>query len=70
MSLPKPSSDSAYVDVTIVLGGSLEMPEYFINKDGSKSNITLPDYAFIIQHKKLQKNILFDVGLEKVLVPV
>jgi hypothetical protein len=66
MSLPKPSSQSAYVEVTIISAGSLDMPEYFINKDAPEDSITLPDYAFLIEHKGLGKKVFFDVGIAKV----
>lgn len=67
MSLPKAASSSAFVDVTIFLAGTLDIPEYLINKDAPKEPLICPVYAFLIQHKTLGKKVFFDLGLSKVI---
>jgi len=66
--LPSASSSSAWVDVTIVSAGALNMPGHYILKDAPEDLITIPDYAFLIEHKTLGKKVFFDVGMAKVLL--
>jgi len=65
-SLPKSSSPSAYVDISIIEGGQLDVPKNLIEKDGSEGKNVVPSYAFLIEHKGLGKKVFFDLGLCKV----
>jgi hypothetical protein len=66
MTLPQPTSSSAYVDVTIIPSGFVSLPEYTLHKDGTDEIINLIDYAFLIEHERLGKKVLFDLGVAKV----
>jgi hypothetical protein len=63
-SLPKASSASAYVDISLIPTGVLSLPDNFLHKNGDPEKIAVvPDYAFLIEHKASAKNFFFDLGI-------
>jgi hypothetical protein len=65
-SLPKPSSTTGYVDVSILTGGELSVPRNMVHKDGPEDENICPSYSFLIENKTLGKKALFDLGVYKV----
>jgi hypothetical protein len=65
-SLPKPSSTTGYVDVSILTGGELSVPRNMVHKDGPEDENICPSYSFLIENKTLGKKVLFDLGVYKV----
>lgn len=69
MTLPQASSSTAYVDITVIPAGNVVLPDYTLHENGTDEKITLPDYAFLIEHKALGKKAFFDLGVAKVAFP-
>jgi hypothetical protein len=65
--LPKPASSTAYVDVTLIPAGKLDIPDYTLHQNGTEKLLICPDYAFLIEHNALGKKVFFDLGIAKVL---
>lgn len=57
---------SAHVDITVIPAGNVALPDYTLHANGSEEVITLPDYAFLIEHHGLGKKAFFDLGVAKV----
>jgi hypothetical protein len=66
ISLPKAGSPSAHVDVSLIRGGKIGIPDYCFHENGTRDEIVVPDYAFLIEHRSLGKKVFFDLGLNKV----
>jgi hypothetical protein len=62
-TLPKAISADAFVNVTIVAGGDMAIPDWALHLDGTKEFRKCPVYTFLIEHEKLGKKVFFDQGL-------
>jgi hypothetical protein len=65
--LPKTDSSSAFVDVSIILSGTMAIPDWALHLDGTQEFRDCPVYAFLIEHHHLKKKIFFDLGLSTVI---
>lgn len=66
MSLPPPSDDQAYCNVSALEAGHIELAlEMFINPATPGSIYIPPSLAFLIQHSKSRKNFVFDLGIRR-----
>jgi hypothetical protein len=65
-TLPKAISADAFVNVTIVAGGDMAIPDWALHLDGTKEFSKCPVYTFLIEHEKLGKKVFFDQGLSTV----
>ncbi|KAK3681243.1 beta-lactamase-like protein [Podospora appendiculata] len=62
--LPPAQDDQIFVTVSPILGGEITLPEkYFIDPADPAASHTVPSLAFLIQHPKLNRRIMFDLGL-------
>ncbi|KAK3326930.1 beta-lactamase-like protein [Cercophora scortea] len=62
--LPPAQDDQTFVAVSPILGGEITLPEkYFIDPADPAAYHTVPSLAFLIQHPKLNRRIMFDLGL-------
>lgn len=66
MTLPQALLATAFVDIAIIPTGTITLPEYTLHKDGGDKLITIPVYAFLIEHEALGKKAFFDLGVPKV----
>jgi hypothetical protein len=64
-SLPKATSVDAFVKISIVLAGTMEIPDWALHLNGGKDFLDCPVYTFLIEHPKLGK-VFFDLGLHTV----
>jgi len=64
--LPKATSSNAFVDVTIILSGTMGIPDWALHLDGTKEFRDCPVYAFLIEHQHLKRKVFFDLGLSTV----
>jgi hypothetical protein len=64
--LPLPSSATAYVDITIILTGSIDIPEWALHEGATNDVVKCPVYAFLVEHKALGKKAFFDLGIHNV----
>ncbi|KAI0356383.1 Metallo-hydrolase/oxidoreductase [Trametes cingulata] len=64
MSLPPPSANQAYVQVSALYAGSVNVPVAWV-LDGvpDDERMTVPALAFLIQHPSRPDKLLFDLGI-------
>jgi hypothetical protein len=65
-SLPKATSSTAYVDITLIETGTIDIPLWALHQDGPQDTIRIPVYCFLIEHGSLGKKVMFDLGVPKV----
>lgn len=60
---------AGYVDVSLLHGGFLTLPEHFFCADQEDKTVTslVPSMCFLIRHPRTGHNVVFDLGLRKVL---
>lgn len=66
MELPTPNPSQSYVQVSVLEGGYIHVPESYAVEGGSptKPNV-LPSMAFLLHHVQNGKRIVFDLGIRK-----
>jgi hypothetical protein len=64
--LPNATSNHAFVNVTIILSGTMGIPDWALHLHGTKEFRDCPVYAFLIEHQHLKRKVFFDVGLSTV----
>lgn len=66
MSLPPPQADQAYLDVSALEAGEMQMHlEIFVDDAEPGSTVTVPSMAFLLTHSKSGQRILFDLGCRR-----
>jgi hypothetical protein len=68
-SLPKATSSTAYVDITLIETGTIDIPLWALHQDGPQDMTRIPVYCFLIEHGSLGKKVMFDLGVPKVFAP-
>jgi len=68
-SLPKATSSTAYVDITLIETGTIDIPLWMLHQGGPEGMIRIPVYCFLIEHGSLGKKVMFDLGVPKVFRP-
>lgn len=64
--LPPPAEDQAYVDVSALRAGMIEIPrEWVIDTAKPGERINLPALSFLLRHSKTGETFLFDLGIRK-----
>ena len=65
--LPPPAEDQAYVDVSALEAGMIEIPrEWVIDNATPGERIDLPALSFLLRHsKKPDETFVFDLGIRK-----
>ena len=65
-SLPPPSDDQAYMDVSALEAGHLNIPLNLIAAgDQPDDPIICPSLAFFLRHSKSTKRVVFDLGIHR-----
>ncbi|KAF9554723.1 Metallo-hydrolase/oxidoreductase [Agrocybe pediades] len=66
MSLPPPSANQAYCNVSALEAGLIKLPdEMFITK-ATPGKVTLaPSLSFLLEHSETKKKVVFDLGIRK-----
>jgi hypothetical protein len=59
----------AYVDITLIENGTIDIPLWALHQDGPQDTIRIPVYCFLIEHRSLGKKVMFDLGVPKVFSP-
>jgi len=66
MSLPPPSSNQAYCDVSALEGGTILLYTHRFIHDGIPGEaLTVPSLSFLLRHSKTAQKFLFDLGIRK-----
>ncbi|KAL0068430.1 hypothetical protein AAF712_004508 [Marasmius tenuissimus] len=66
MSLPPPSSNQAYCDVSALEAGHVRLPtERFIHDGKPGEVVAAPSLSFLLRHSKTGHKFLFDLGIRK-----
>jgi len=65
-SLPPPSDDQAYMDVSALEAGHLAVPWDIIAAGDTPSGpMACPSLSFFLRHSKSNKQIVFDLGIRR-----
>ena len=66
MSLPPPSANQAFCDVSALEAGHVKIPLAWVLANVSEDEfLTLPALAFLVRHRSDGDTVLFDLGLRK-----
>lgn len=64
--LPPPAKDQAYVDVSALRAGMIEIPlEWVIDTAKPGERLNLPALSFLLKHSKTGDTFVFDLGIRK-----
>ncbi|OJA19587.1 hypothetical protein AZE42_05658 [Rhizopogon vesiculosus] len=65
-SLPPPSDDQAYMDVSALEAGHLKIPLGLVAAgDQPDDPVVCPSLSFFLRHSKSNKRVMFDLGIRK-----
>ncbi|KAF8195443.1 beta-lactamase-like protein [Pholiota molesta] len=65
-TLPAPTSDQAFCNVSALEGGTMNAPDEMFIADGAPGQrSTLPSLCFLIQHSNRPEKIVFDLGINR-----
>jgi glyoxylase-like metal-dependent hydrolase (beta-lactamase superfamily II) len=65
-SLPSPSDDQAYMDVSALEAGHLSVPWALIAAgDQPDDPMVCPSLSFFLRHSKNNKRVVFDLGIQR-----
>lgn len=64
-SLPTPSDEQAYMYVSALEAGHLNVPLSLMAVNQSDDPITFPSLAFFLRHSKSNKRVVFDLGIHR-----
>jgi len=64
-SLPPPSVNQLYIEVSLLPSGHLFLSEIEIFGDPSGKNVLYPSMSFLLRHSLTKRLIVFDLGLRK-----
>ncbi len=65
-TLPPPSANQAFCDVSALEGGLLHIPcKYIVATAGEDERIFAPALAFILTHSNTKEQVVFDLGIRK-----
>ncbi|KAG2144502.1 beta-lactamase-like protein [Suillus clintonianus] len=64
-SLPSPSNEQAYMYVSALEAGHLNVPLSLMAVDQSDGPIDFPSLAFFLRHSKSDKRVVFDLGIHR-----
>ncbi|KAG1845721.1 beta-lactamase-like protein [Suillus subalutaceus] len=64
-SLPPPSDEQAYMYVSALEAGHLNVPLSLMAADQSDDPIIFPSLAFLLRHSKSNKRVVFDLGIHR-----
>ncbi|KAI0633703.1 Metallo-hydrolase/oxidoreductase [Trametes polyzona] len=66
MSLPPPSNNQAYVQVSALHAGSVDTPLAWVLEGAGDERVTVPALSFLVRHStKSDVKLLFDLGIPK-----
>lgn len=64
--LPPPAYDQAYMDVSALEAGLIDLPSFLTVEGASSSEVrTVPSLAFLLTQSKTKERIVFDLGLRR-----
>lgn len=65
-TLPEPKPDQAYIEVSALEGGVIQLPLWMFVKGASPDEISVcPSLAFSLRHKPSGAHLVFDLGLRR-----
>ncbi|KAG2352672.1 beta-lactamase-like protein [Suillus spraguei] len=64
-SLPPPSDEQAYMYVSALEAGHLNVPLSLMAANQSEDPIIFPSLAFLLRHSKSNKRVVFDLGIHR-----
>jgi hypothetical protein len=64
-SLPTPSDEQAYMYVSALEAGHLNVPLSLMAVNQSDDPITFPSLAFFLRHSESNKRVVFDLGIHR-----
>ncbi|KAF8895462.1 hypothetical protein BD779DRAFT_1499672 [Infundibulicybe gibba] len=64
-SLPPPTKDQAYCDVSALEAGLIELPFEMFITDAPPGVIVAPSLSFLLKHSSSQKLFIFDLGIRR-----